>query len=207
MCVSAAMAQPPRQLYPSGMPPGVIGQRAGFQEPLRGYYQPVKLTLPEGCQVAFAESGVFVPSRETPVTAGLLVGSVYRFQITRIPFNPGEELYPSIELINRTYPPAGKELEFPIEAEITQEDLELALQGRFVIRVIYLENPLNALPTQGGEKARLMADAGAGQSPLEAAAGKGRPVAIVRIGNRVEGRSGNHPAFFFNSPPFVLLNP
>lgn len=197
-------SQQTHQLYPSGMPPGAIGTGAAVAPPIRGYYQPVKVILPEGTQIAFAENGDFPQTSETETLAGLLVGNVYRFRITHIPYYAGVELYPSIELIDRTYAPLGKELEFPMEVELTQEDLELAAKGRFVVRIIYLESPFTALPTKGEEKVKLMHEASSGQNPLDMAAGLGRPVAIVRLGSRIiDDRTGFDPAFFFGSPPVI----
>ena len=197
-------AQQTHQLYPSGMPPGAIGVGAAVAPPIRGYYQPVKVILPEGCRISFAENGAFDNVSETESLVGLLVGNVYRFRITQLPYYAGVELYPSVELIDRTYAPAGKELEFPLEIELTQEDLELAAQGRFVVRIVYLEDPFTALPTKGEEKVKLTHEAASGQNPLDMAAGLGRPMAIVRIGSRIiDDRTGFDPAFFFGSPPLI----
>jgi len=205
-CTGGVMfAQQTHQLYPSGMPPGGIGLGAVVQKgPIQGYYQPVKVILPEGCQVAFAQDGYFFNAQEVPVQVGLLVGNVYRFQITQIPFNAESELYPSIELIDRTYAPIGREFDFPIEIELTQEDLELAIQGRFIMRIIYLESPFTAVPTQGEERAKLMMEVGSGENSLDLATAKGRPMAIVRLGNRIiDERSGHDLSFFFGNPPWI----
>ena len=76
----------------------------------------------------------------------MLVGHVYRLKVTNIPFHEGQEVFPSIEVINRLYPPQGMEAKFPIPIELTREELEMAMRGQFVIRVIYLEDPRTALP-------------------------------------------------------------
>ena len=191
-------------LYPAGLPTGYVGQGALLQPlPMQGYYQPVKLILPEGTTVTFAVSDSFVVPQNVPVQVGLLVGRVYRFQITHIPYESGAELYPTLEIINRLYPPPGQENKFPVEVEITQEDLEIALSGRLVTRVIYLEDPLHALATRGEEKASLSLTVEPSDNPLTEAQHKGRPMAILRMGNRqfVPGESGT--AFFFDSPPWL----
>ena len=190
-------------LYPAGLPTGYVGQGALLQPlPMQGYYQPVKVILPEGTAVAFAVGDTFVVPQVVPVQLGLLVGRVYRFQITQIPYYSGSELYPTLEIVNRLYPPPGKEDEFPVEIEITQEDLEIALGGRLVIRVIYLEDPLNALATRGDEKATLSLTVEPSDNPLTEAQRKGRPMAIFRMGNRqfVPGESDS--TFFYGSPPW-----
>ena len=44
------------------------------------------------------------------------------------------------------YPPPGLALRYPIPIELTQDELELAARGAFVTRVIYIEDPQQALP-------------------------------------------------------------
>jgi len=171
--------------------------------PVQGYYQPVKVILPEGTSVAFAINDTLMKPQEAPVQAGLLVGRVYRFQISQIPYYGGEELYPTLEVINRLYPPPGKEQEFPVEVEITQEDLELALSGQLVTRVIYLEDPQIALATKGEDKTSLSLTLGPGENPLKEAQRMGRPMAILRMGNRQFVPDDNAAAFFFGSPPWL----
>ena len=190
--------------YPVGLPTGYVGQGALLSPlPLQGYYQPVKMILPEGTAVAFAMNDALIVPQEAPVQVGLLVGRVYRFQISQIPYYGGEELYPTLEIINRLYPPPGKEHEFPVEIEITQEDMELALSGRLVTRIIYLEDPQFALATKGEDKASLSLTLGPGDNPLTEAQRMGRPMAILRMGNRRFVPDDNAAAFFFGSPPWL----
>lgn len=168
----------------SDLPPGAIGsaqlQRGG---PLPGYFQPVEIKAPAGAEISLAAGGQFLDAQPAPVKAGLLVGGVYRFRVSRIPYEPGREVFPTVEVIDRLYPPAGQEKRFPIVVEIVQEDLELALAGKFVTRVVYLEEPRAALPASeeaiGGQN---WFDAKPGDNPLEIADTMGRPVAILRMG-------------------------
>ena len=115
----------------------------------------------------------------------MLVGSVYRFRVTDIPQRPGEEVYPTIEIINRLYPPIGEELKFPVPIELTQEDLQLALDGKFITRVIYLEDPRAAYARQEDPKTQYTVEASPRQDPLVMADRLGRPMAILRIGGRL----------------------
>ena len=195
---------PTSQLFPTGLPTGYVGQAALLQPlPMQGYYQPVKVILPEGTSVAFPTNNTLIVPKEAPVQVGLLVGRVYRFQITQIPFYGGSELYPTLEIVNRLYPPPGKEQEFPVEVEITQDDLEIALSGRLVTRVIYLEDPQFALATKGEDKASLSLTIAPGENPLTEAQRMGRPMAILRMGNRQFVPDDNIAAFFFGSPPWL----
>ena len=61
---------------------------------------------------------------------GLTIGPVYRFRVTEIPGQPGLEIFPTVELIDRLYPPPGQALRFPVPIELTQDELLMAAEGR-----------------------------------------------------------------------------
>jgi hypothetical protein len=106
--------------------------------------------------------------------------------VTEIPNYTGMEIFPTVEVIDRLYPPPGLALRYPIPIELTQDELELAARGAFVTRVIYVEDPQQALPIvqpAGGEQPWI--EAPAGEDPLVTADLRGRPVAILRMGSRV----------------------
>lgn len=168
------------------MSPGAIGswqlQRGG---PLPGYFQPVEVRAPEGARIWLSADGQYIEPETASVKAGLLIGSVYRLRVTNIPYHEGMELYPTIEVIDRLYPPPGQAARFPIPIELTLEDMELALDGRYVVRVVYLEDPRLALPIAQASDQQIWMDAGPGNDPLRMADELGRPVAILRMGGRV----------------------
>jgi hypothetical protein len=202
----SAQTRPYHYFYRADMPPGSIGSaqlmRGG---PLPGYPQVVEISAPEGAEIALASDGLFEPPQAAPLKVGLLVGHVYRLQVTRIPFHEGREVFPSIEIINRLYAPPGSETRFPVPIQLTQEELELALNGQFVIRVIYLEPPQTALPVPDDPRRQRYFEVGPGQDPLEVADGLGRPLAIVRIGSRVPDWDQQTGRFLFQSPPWMRL--
>jgi hypothetical protein len=186
--------------------PGAIGSwqllRGG---PLPGYPQPVEIRAPEKSRISMAVPGGFSDPQPTPFKVGMLIAPVYRLRVTGIPYHEGEEVYPTIEVIDRLYPPAGQAWRFPIPIELTLEDLELALDGRFVIRVIYLEDPDVALPGPDDPLHQRWIDAGPGRDPLRLADEAGRPVAILRIGGRVplDAAGLSDEQFLYGSPPFL----
>ena len=186
--------------------PGAIGSaqllRGG---PLAGYFQPVEIQAPSGAWISLAIDQQFQQPKAGPVRAGLLIGAVYRLRVTNIPQHEGLEVFPSIELVNRLYPPPGQETRFPIPIELAEEDLVLALQGNFITRIIYLEDPKNALPVAQDPQRQSRYEVEAHDDPLAVADRLGRPMAILRLGGRLPDRVGNDGAFFFNSPPLVPL--
>jgi hypothetical protein len=116
---------------------------------------------------------------------GLMIGPVYHLQVTSIPFQEGYEVYPTVELINRLYPPEGSKIRFPIPIQLTQEELEMALSGRFVTRVIYLQDSASALGQRADPDLQDYFETPANEDPLHVADRLGRPMAILRMGSRV----------------------
>ena len=195
-------AQPPQAhwLHASAMPPGAIGsQRLLRGGPLLGYTQPVELRVPEGIELSTADRSAAASPDDGQLKVGLSVGPVYRFRAVGIPGFPGIEVYPTVELTDRLYPPRGKELEFPVKVELTLDDLRLAAQGALVTKVVYVEDPLTALPFEQADQQQRF-DARPGDDPLVLADQLGRPIAIVRVGAR-KPNMGNDPRF---ASPVVL---
>ena len=195
------------RLLSSDMPPGVLGQaRLAGRGPVAGYYQPVAMLGPGGVRFALPNNGAFLDPAES-LQAGLLVGGIYRFQITSIPGAEGAELYPTIEVIDRTYPPPGLATRFPIQIYFDQDDFDSALEGRMVTRVVYLEDPQTAAPlVQTPETSRPM-EVSEHQDALEVADRLGRPVAIVRIGSVSPPRAAELlPRFFFGYPAWAPIH-
>jgi hypothetical protein len=200
-----ALAQPPvHYLHRADMPPGEVGQRQLLRGgPLAGYFQPVEVIAPKGAIVSLAVEGGFDQGDKASVLAGMQIGYVYRLRVANIPDHAGEEVFPTIELVDRLYPPPGQAARFPIPIELTAEELAMALEGRFVTRVIYLENPNDALPFKDEPKTQRYFEIGAGQDPLKVADELGRPVAILRMGSRVPDGMTADGRFLYHSPPLL----
>lgn len=193
------------RLLRADLPPGVVGRIQAQSVPSRfGYFQPTEVRVPEGAFISIASDGNFATLGPS-VRASLQLGEVYRLKITNIPQHENAELFPSIEVIDRLHPPEGEADRFPIPIEITQDDLELALRGAMVVRVIYLENPAEALPV-AEDKEQFSIDVGPGEDPLQVADEQGRPMAILRIGSKGMPTDGGDDEFFFGSPPLHWLS-
>jgi hypothetical protein len=189
------------------MPPGAIGrQRLLRGGPLSGYCQPVEIRAPQGARIAPAASGAFAEAASDKLLAGLQIGPVYRFRITDIPGEPGVEVFPTVEMIDRTYPPAGQALKFPVPVELTRDELLMAAEGKFVTRVIYIEDPLLAIPiAEKTPSSTRWIETAPGTDPLATAQGLGRPIAILRMGGRVPEPTGDD-AFMYCSPPMMVYD-
>jgi hypothetical protein len=205
---ASAQERPVHWLNAGAMPPGAIGslrlERGG---PLSGYFQPVRIRAPQGSRIALATDGGFSVTPASEALVGMQIGPVYRLKVTNIPNGEGVEIFPTIEVIDRLYPPPGLALRFPIPIELTQDELDLAARGAFVTRVIYVEDPQQALPVglRAGEEQPWI-EAPQGEDPLVTADRNGRPVAILRIGSRVPD-ANTQTAFAAAAPPFVVFDP
>ncbi len=213
---SPLLAQvPPRHWLHAGvMPPGAIGsQRLLSNGSLSGYCQPTEVSVPSGTTVSAVSGGGFTTAYAGSLKVGLMVGSVYRFKVEGVLNDEPIEVYPTVELIGRLYPPAGKVQEFPIPIQLTDEEVKLAAAGAFVTRVIYVEDPMQALPIEEavveGRREQSYFEARPDQDPLLVADMLGRPVAILRIGSRMPGGAlgaGDPPIQLSDTPDVQPTN-
>jgi hypothetical protein len=188
-------------------PPGAVARaQIVGRKPGAGTFTAVSIIAPKGTKVGLAKEGQFLEPIDAPVTTGMLVGAVYRFRVTSIPDRPGDELFPSLEVIDRTYAEPGREHRFPIPVVLDAEDLSLALQGAMVTRVIYLEDSQNAVPVATSPDQQQTINVSPTENALRTADALGRPVAILRIGSRVPtDLNGDLSGFMHGCPPWVPL--
>ena len=203
------------------MPPGVVGswsaQAGRSGSPRQMYFQPVEVRLVEtgpsgGGRVTWFAMGrgrSGSVSEAAPHAAGLMVGATYRVGISDMPEFPGVTVYPTIEVIDRLHPPLGRRYEFPIPVELTGEDIRLALQGKLVTRVVFLEEPRLAA---GNEQTRpmMVRDLDPRANALSEADRVGRPMIILRLGSRtapIEGSPESVNFFNMGRQPIELTRP
>jgi hypothetical protein len=162
----------------------------------------VRIRAPEGARISLAEGAGYGPPRADELLVGLQIGHVYRLKVSNLAIDPDQEVFPSVEVIDRLYPPPGLALRYPIPIELTTDELDMAARGLFVTRVIYLEDPNLALPVDyDTEQEQPWVEAPRGADPLVVADGLGRPVAILRIGSRVPTPS--NPTDSQSAPPLI----
>ncbi len=200
LCTVNASVHAERFFVNTQSPAGDIGRSQLQRRPeLAGVWQPVLMRAPDGATIWFAEGAGFSAGQESVQLVSLQVGSTYRLKISNIPQNYGD-VYPTVEIIDRLHAPPGKETRYPVPIEITAEELKLALSGKFVTRVIYVEDPNNAIPARELEEQRYF-EALPDEDAYEVATRIGRPIAILRMGSVVPGTQGGMAGFLFDSPP------
>jgi uncharacterized repeat protein (TIGR01451 family) len=205
----AAQDRPVHWLMAGAMPPGAIGSlRLHRGGPLSGYFQPVRIRAPQGARIALATEGGFDDSPPGDVLVGCQIGPVYRLKISEIPNNPGLEIFPTVEVVDRLYPPPGLALRYPVPIELSRDELELASRGAFITRVIFVEDPHQALPiAQRADGEQPWIEAPRGEDPLVTADWRGRAVAILRLGGRVPSGATTPAVGGRPLPPFVTFDP
>jgi hypothetical protein len=209
LAVSAvAAAQGPwHYLHKADMPPGAIGQRQLQRGgPLPGYFQPVEVSAPQGTLLSIVCGGDFTDPQREKLLAGMLIGQVYRLKVSNIPGREGLEVFPTVEVIDRLYPPPGQAARFPIPVVLTEEELKMATDGRYVLRVIYVEEPRTALPIRDEAGKQRYYEIAAGADAMEAADRLGRPVAILRMGSRVPLEGEDQSQFLYHEPPVQFFD-
>ena len=173
---------------------------------MSGACQPVQIRAPRGARIAPAAGTGFQQGMQDRLLVGLTIGPVYRFRVTEIPEHPGVEVFPTVELIDRLYPPPGQALRFPVPIELTQEELLLAAEGRFITPVIYLEDPLIAPAIARACDEQPWVEARPGDDPLVMADSLGRPMAILRMGGRVPVDSFADAGFNYGGPQALVFD-
>jgi hypothetical protein len=198
--------QTPPRFYPlrHDQPPGVNAYFAGMiRMPTAADFTFVRIELPSPGRT---EVYAFNPPRPIPLTdnwCGMAVGQLYRLKITGLEDFPGIDLYPTIEVLDRTHPPHGREREFAVPVRFTTEEIEQALSGRLVTKVVYVEQPQLAspFPTEDGLVVETLT---ADRNLLKEADFRGRPLLIVRLGARTPDAHSPDPYFFGPGGPIVL---
>jgi hypothetical protein len=146
----------------------------------------------------------FSTPREKSLLVGMQIGPVYQFKVTNIPFAEGAEVFPTIEVVNRLYPPPALRQRFPVPVQLTAEEIRFALEGRYVTRVIYLEDPSTALPRQETPGFQRYFEIPSGQDPLRLADQLGRPMAILRMGSRVPETDDPGASTAYGHAPLIV---
>lgn len=183
------------------VPPGTWGQWVQNSGRVSGTeFQSINVELPSTGQVTW-----FVGSSDdvkTSANVRLVVGQTYRAKLSEMPEFPGIELYPSIELIDRLHPPAGHADKFSMPLSFTIDEIDAAVEGRMVTKVVYLEQPQLAMPYElSGDTAVRTVQSNA--NLMEEADKSGRPLALIRLGGRLPASNETHGPFFGSGAPVL----
>jgi uncharacterized repeat protein (TIGR01451 family) len=185
---------------PSAGPPAAVAMPAPrpavmpFPQPGMGLPIPApvlaaKVLAPQGVRVTAFPGSPLARMTDTPAVYGFRPGYVYRLQLTNLPGFPGRALYPEIEVRGSLVPRIGmKYMDWPVPLLFTPNDIDRALSGSVITKVIYLEDPEKAFPGATTADNPVEFPAASDEEAIRAATANGRLVAIVRVGGKIPPR-------------------
>jgi hypothetical protein len=135
---------------------------------------------------------------EAPARYNFVQASIYRLKLTDIPYRPGVELYPTLEVVPATPKTATFLAHSAVPVNFTEDDLEQVAAGNFVVKVIYLPDPQFQDLAATGPDEVVSSRLEPGVDPIIEAKRRGCILAIVRLGN-IDLEAPNTPAM--DAPP------
>jgi uncharacterized repeat protein (TIGR01451 family) len=145
----------------------------------------VRFAGPEGLQVTVPDGSLSGRIYPAPIAVGLRPGYIYRMKLAGMAAYPGMALYPSLEVRGTLQlPPQMRAADYPAPVVFSVEEMGRALRGALITKVVYLENPVHAVPTAAPPDLPLETELRPGVDLIEQARILGRPVMIVRLGGR-----------------------
>ena len=172
MYMQQRMMLPPQQIcQPSGPPAPVLAMKA---------------ILPEGATLCALPGLAGAKSYPNGSVFGFRPGFVYKLKIDNIPGHPNEALYPSLEVRGSIVPRKGMNfMEYTAPIHFSKLDLDRVFGGGVITKVIYLEDPLKAIPTESKPDLPIEVETLSEPDAIDEALSNGRLVAILRLGDRV----------------------
>lgn len=166
-----SLVKSPKDICPPAGPPAPL---LAFKPILADGYA----VAVEGTERAYQSGSLF----------GFRPGYVYRLKFVN-PANPAESVGGTLEVRGSIVPrPGMKYMEYPAVVGVNKSDVQVALRGGLVSKVIYLENPEKALPLEQKANDPLEVSADDEREALDLAREGGRVVAVLRVGGRVPTR-------------------
>jgi uncharacterized repeat protein (TIGR01451 family) len=144
----------------------------------------VRFALPSPTRVAFYQGSLPAGEFPTPVSVGLRPGYVYRMRLGNLPDMPGVTLFPTIEVRGTLLAHELNPVDYPVPITFSRQDLERVTAGALLTKVVYLEDPLQAMPVATLIDEPIEVEIRPGQQLLDEARLRGRPLLIVRLGAR-----------------------
>jgi uncharacterized repeat protein (TIGR01451 family) len=146
----------------------------------------VRFAGPPGMRAAFYQGQARERAFDAPVQVGMRPGYLYRVRLSNLPGLPDVSLYPTLEVFGSLPAlPGVNPGAYAAPVVLTPDDVERALAGVLVTKVVYLEHPDRAPPagTLPGEVPE--APVPPGRDIMAEAWDLGRPVLVLRLGGRV----------------------
>src|SRR5262249_48897287 len=143
---------------------------AGFAAPVPLPPAPllyVRFAAPTGLRATFYPGGPQGREFRAPVTVGMRPGYIYRVKITGFADFPNLTLYPTVEVRGTLQgPKTVRPAQHPAPVVFSQDDLLRVLNGFLLTKVIYLEDPEQAIASASKPDQPLEIDVSPGADPV-----------------------------------------
>jgi hypothetical protein len=139
----------------------------------------IAITWDMGSYGAFDSVPLITPGRQDFAQA-----TIYRLRLSNLPGRPGVELYPTLEVAPVTPRTDAYLAHSPVPIQFNEEDLDQALSGNFVTKVVYLPDPEFQELALAGVETLVSTRLDPGVDPIAEADRRGSILAIVRMGNK-----------------------
>jgi hypothetical protein len=166
---------------------GAGGMGAGGRYPTQR--TSVYFRRPEGMKVSWyapcaGGGATFTTAQlDMPARYNFLQGAIYRLKLSDIPFRPGVELYPTLEVVPATPKTEAFLAHSTVPVAFTEEDFEQVAAGNYVVKVIYLPDPqYQDLATTGPDEV-VSTRLEPGVDPIAEAQRRGSILLVIRLGN------------------------
>jgi len=154
--------------------------------PMVSQFTSVRVLGPEGSKTTWYPATPLAVSTANVDPVALRPGYVYRFELAQVGENKRSIIWPSIEvrgsLVAR---PEFHPADHPIRIVFSDDDIERILEGRFVTRYYFLEDPQQAVNGPNLPGIPLEFSSGNEFEALKEARARGRLMIIVRAGERL----------------------
>ncbi|CAN5147649.1 hypothetical protein BH11PLA2_BH11PLA2_46270 [soil metagenome] len=144
-----------------------------------------KVVVPDGVRITAMPGSPEAKNYMGSALFGLRPGYIFRFELSNIGGKADTVLYPEVEvrgtLVLRS---SMKLMENYAGIAFTARDLDRAMAGAMITKVIYLEDPEKAVPVKTTMDQPFEIPEDTEQAAIKAAFENGRIVAVVRLGNR-----------------------
>ena len=144
-----------------------------------------RFQLPGDCKVTVFPDPYRKVGLEKKDQIGLRPGYIYRIKLENLPELPGQELFPTLEVRGSlSMPKVADPAKFPAIVRVHHHELESAIRGNMITKVIYLEDSAKAEPVQSDLENPIETPIPQKLNLIEEARNKGRLMVIFRMGGK-----------------------
>jgi hypothetical protein len=196
-------------LPPGLRPPGAVAAVGALTVPTASPFavqrSEVRFAGPAGMKISWfapgadGRPGFSAQYIEAPGRYNFLQAAVYRLKLSDIPQHPGLVLYPTLEVVPTKMKTATFLAHSAVPVNFTEEDFEQVAAGNFVVKVIYLPDPMFQDLAVGGPDEVVSSRLEPGVDPIKEAQRRGSIMLVVRLGN-IDLEAPNTPAMDAPSP-------